>query len=138
MGELVVRLVGGVHALFGVGLLVAGIGLLADDAPGTVLGWIAVVLGGGLVAWMIVTGLRLGLGEPVPALERGGDGAGTLARRPYRRVLDAVAGRGRRPLGNEHPLGGEERVVGGGRVAVGTAVVDLRPSDLPYRAIGLA
>ncbi len=66
MGELVVRLVGGVHALFGIALFVAGIEALADDAPGTVLGWIAAVLGGGLVAWMIVTGLRLGLGEPVP------------------------------------------------------------------------
>jgi hypothetical protein len=66
LGELVVRLIGGVHALFGIGLFAAGIGALADDAPGTVLGWIAAVLGGALVAWMIATGLRLGLGDPVP------------------------------------------------------------------------
>jgi hypothetical protein len=63
MGELVVRLVGGVHALFGVGLLGAGV---SGDAPGTVVDWIAVILGAGLVAAMIATGLRLGLGEPVP------------------------------------------------------------------------
>ena len=65
MGELVVRVVGGVHALFGTGLFVAGIGALVDEAPDAALGWVAAVAGAGLVALMIGTGLRLGLGEPV-------------------------------------------------------------------------
>jgi hypothetical protein len=56
-----------VHAFFGTLLLLAGISAVADDAPGTVLGWIATWVGGALVVLMIGTGLRLGLGEPVGA-----------------------------------------------------------------------
>ena len=65
MTELVVRLVGGVHALFGITLFAAAVSALTDDAPDTVLGWVVVVLGAGLVAAMIGTGIRIGLGEPV-------------------------------------------------------------------------
>jgi hypothetical protein len=76
LGELVVRLVGGVHALFGVGLFVAG---LSGDAPGTVLEWVAMLTGGSLVVAMVLTGLRLGLGEPVPVSRAAVAIAATLA-----------------------------------------------------------
>jgi hypothetical protein len=66
LAELAVRLVAGVQALFGIGLFADGVSALADQAPETVLGWIVAVLGAALVAAMIVTGLRLGLGEPMP------------------------------------------------------------------------
>ena len=56
---------GGVQALFGVGLFVAGVGAVIDDSSGTVRGWLVVVLGACLVLSMIATGLRLGLGEPI-------------------------------------------------------------------------
>jgi hypothetical protein len=72
VGELVVRFVGGVHALFGLGLLVAGVGALAGQAPETTFEWVTVVLGGLLVAVMAVTGLRLALGEPVSPLRAAG------------------------------------------------------------------
>jgi len=68
VGELVVRFVGGVHAFFGFVLLLAASSAVADDPPGNFVGWIATVAGGGLVVLMIGTGLRLGLGEPVPGM----------------------------------------------------------------------
>jgi hypothetical protein len=66
--ELVVRVLGGVHALFGALLLATGIGLAVDSTPNSVSGWFAVVLGIGLMTAMLFTGLRLGLGDPVPRL----------------------------------------------------------------------
>ena len=63
MGELVVRLVGGVHALFGIALFAAG---LSGEAPETGLDWVAVVLGEELGSPTFLTGLPLGLGDPVP------------------------------------------------------------------------
>jgi hypothetical protein len=75
VGELVVRVVGGVHALFGAVLFTGGIGLLRGTSPGSIAGWLAVVVGFALLTAMVAAGLRLGLGEPVP----GADAALTIA-----------------------------------------------------------